>query len=207
MDALETILRPLVSVMNRQIQVSTPARELCTALDGRVFAVRVRNTALAAYFVVGPGQVSLHSHADEDPDVVICGSLLSLARLAGDDGEALFRDGSVDLNGDALLAQQFRKLLGHGRPDLEEELSSLVGDVVAHNVGNLVRGATAWGRQAKSIVAQNIGEYLQEESRAVPSRYELDTFRTDVNALRDDVARFEARLRNMESPPTSGGQA
>jgi ubiquinone biosynthesis protein UbiJ len=206
MDALETILRPLASVMNRQIQSKTPARELCTDLEGRVFAIRVRNTALAAYFVIGPTQVFLHTQIDGDPDVVICGSLLSLARLGGSDNEAPFRDGSVDLSGDALLAQQFRKLLNYGRPDLEEELSVVVGDVVAHNVGNLFRGATAWGRHATSIVAQNIGEYFQEESRSVPSRYELDSFRADVSTLRDDVARFEARLRIVEAPSAPQGE-
>ncbi|MFT5500849.1 MAG: ubiquinone biosynthesis protein UbiJ [Woeseiaceae bacterium] len=207
MDALETILRPLAGVMNRQIQMRTPARELCAELDGRVFAVRVRNTALVAYFVIRPTQVFLHTQTDGDPDVVICGSLLSLARLAGGDNEALFRDGSVDLSGDALLAQQFRKLLNYGRPDLEEELAAVVGDVVAHNVGNLVRGAAAWGRQASSTVAQNISEYFQEESRSVPSRYELDSFRAEVSVLRDDVARFEARLNNMEAPSVAQGQS
>lgn len=206
MDALETILRPLASVMNRQIQLRTPARELCAELDGRVFAIRVRNTALAAYFVIGSTKVFLHTEFDGDPDAVICGSLLSLARLAGSDNEAPFRDGSVELSGDALLAQQFHKLLGYSRPDLEEELSVMVGDVVAHNVGNVVRGAAAWGRQATSTVAQNIGEYFQEESRSVPSRYELDSFRAKVGTLRDDVARFEARLRNMEATSEPQGQ-
>lgn len=206
MDALETILRPLAGVMNRQIRMRTPARELCAELDGRVFAVRVRNTALVAYFVIGPTQVFLHTQTDGDPDVVVCGSLLSLARLAGSDNEALFRNGSVDLSGDALLAQQFRKLLNYSRPDLEEELSVVVGDVVAHNVGNLVRGATAWGRQASGTIAQNIGEYFQEESRSVPSRYEVDSFRAEVSKLRDDVARFEARLRSLEAPTAPQGQ-
>ena len=45
---------------------------------------------------------------------------------------------------------------------------------------------------------QNIGEYLQEESRTVPGRHETDTFRDQVNALRDDVARCEARRCKFE---------
>lgn len=198
MDALETFLRPLASLMNRQIQAKTPARELCIELDGRVFAVRVKDTGLAAYIVVGPDQVFLNSRIDGDPDVVICGSLLALAQLAGADGEALIRDGSVELTGDALLAQKFQKLMNYGRPDMEEELSTLIGDVAAHSVGNLVRGVEAWGREAGKTVSQNLSEYLQEESRAVPSRYELASFQKKVSTLRDDVARFEARLKNVE---------
>ena len=43
----------------------------------------------------------------------------------------------------------------------------------------------------------NVREYLQEESRDVPSRYEVERFTRDVGALRDDVDRLEARLARL----------
>jgi ubiquinone biosynthesis protein UbiJ len=46
----------------------------------------------------------------------------------------------------------------------------------------------------------NIREYLQEESRAAPSRYEVDRFTKDIGTLRDDVDRLEARLNRLVSP-------
>jgi ubiquinone biosynthesis protein UbiJ len=199
MGVLENLLQPAVALMNRQIQASTPARELCAELDGRVFAVRVRDTALVVYFVICPTRVSLHASVDGDADVIISGSLISLARLAASNDEALIRDGLVDLTGDAILALKFRKLLVFGRPDLEEELSGVVGDVVAHEAGNFLRGIGAWGRQAGDTISRNFVEYFQEESRALPSRYEADALSDQVNTLRDDVARFAARLKDIES--------
>jgi ubiquinone biosynthesis protein UbiJ len=206
MNPLESVLRPLTAMMNRQIQARSPARDLSAELDGRVFAIRVRDTALAAYVIVGKEQVALASSVDGDPDVVICGSLLALARLAGADGEALIRDGSVELSGDALLAQQFRKLMHYGRPDLEEELSHLVGDVAAHGIGNFARGLEGWARNAGKTISQDVSEYLQEERRTVPGRFEVQSFGEKVDSLRDDVARFEARLRIIEtnSAPQGG---
>jgi ubiquinone biosynthesis protein UbiJ len=44
----------------------------------------------------------------------------------------------------------------------------------------------------------NIREYLQEESRDVPSRYEVDRFAASVSKLRDDVDRLEARLKRLQ---------
>jgi ubiquinone biosynthesis protein UbiJ len=44
---------------------------------------------------------------------------------------------------------------------------------------------------------QNVSEYLQEEIRTAPSRYETDVFRKRVESLRDDVARFEVRLNHL----------
>ena len=199
MSQLETLLRPLAALLNRQIQAKTPARELCAELEDRVFAVRVTDTALAMYIIVGPGEIFLTNEYSDEPDVVISGSLLSLARLAGPDGDTAIRDGTVDLTGDAVLAQQFQDLLRYGRPDLEEELSAAVGDVVAHTIGEFARDAGRWGKAARSTLRQNVGEYLQEESRVVPSRYETDAFRKQVETLRDDVARFEARLKRLEA--------
>ena len=43
----------------------------------------------------------------------------------------------------------------------------------------------------------NIREYLQEESRELPSRYEVERFTADVNALRDDVERLAARVQRL----------
>jgi ubiquinone biosynthesis protein UbiJ len=198
MDALETLLRPVAAMINRQITARTPARKLCAELDGRVLAVRVPDTALAAYLQVTDGVVSASANYEEEPDVVVSGSVLSLARMAGPEGESLFRDGTVAINGDALVAQQFQRLLRYGRPDLEEELSTVIGDVAAHGVGEFVRGAVRWVDETRRTMGENVGEYLQEESRAVPCRHEVDAFRKDVNELRDDVARFEARLRAHE---------
>jgi len=194
MGPLEALLRPVASMINRQIGARTPARELCAELADRVMALRVENTALAMYLIVDDGQVTLSTDYCQEPDVVVSGTLLALTRLAGPAGDAVIREGDVELTGDAVLAQQFQKLLRYGRPDIEEELSGVVGDVAAHGIGKFVRGVNEWRRQAQDTMRQNIGEYLQEESRTVPTRGEVDAFRRRVDALRDDVARFEARL-------------
>ena len=198
MNALESLIRPATAMINRQIAAKTPAREICEELDGRTFALRVRDSAIAIYLSIVDGRFIPSSDYVDEPDVVATGSLVSLARLAGPAGESLIREGAVELTGDAIVASRFRKLLQYGQPDIEEELSAFVGDAAAHGIGEFVRGVASWSREAGETMQQNIGEYLQEESRAVPGRHEVDAFRDDVNALRDDVARFEAKLRKAE---------
>ncbi|MEX2126564.1 MAG: SCP2 sterol-binding domain-containing protein [Woeseia sp.] len=198
MDALERILQPLGKLANRQIRLKTPARELAAELQGSVIGVRVKNTAIAMYFRIDDGEISLSRDFDGVPDAAISGSLLTLAQLAGQSGEAAVRDGSLELTGDAELAQSFQRLLWHARPDLEEELSGVIGDVAAHELGELARSVTHWTRRAGETLRQNLSEYLQEESRSVPSRHEVDAFRGEVEGMRDDVARLEARLNRLE---------
>ncbi len=198
MDTLETLFRPLTALVNRQIKATTPARELCAELDGKVMAVRVKDTGLTMYFCACPDEIALFGDYGGEPDVAISGSILSLARLAGANGEDAIRDGSLELIGDAEIALSFQKLLGYGKPDIEEGLSAVIGDVAAHRLGEVARSIGRWGKDAGATLRQNITEYLQEERRDVPSRYEVDAFTQKVNELRDDVARVEARLNRLE---------
>lgn len=207
MDPLASLLRPLVALINRQIQATTPAREICQEISGNVVAVRVSDSSLATYFHIGDDAITMTGRYQDEPDVVITGSLLSLARLATPSATEAIRDGSVELHGDARVAQSFQQLLRYARPDIEEELSNLFGDTAAHSMGNFARQAREWGIGARDTMQQNISEYLREESRAVPGRDEVDAFRHDVETLRDDVARFEARLNKLVVSRSAAGDS
>jgi len=197
MDALETLLRPAVQVLNKNIPEVTRARELCARLSGTTIAVRVTNTALAAYFRIGEDSIELTSGSEHDPDVCIDGSLLTLARMAGTGDASAIRDGSLALTGDAETAQAFSDLLAAAKPDLEEGLSTIIGDAAAHSMGEVSRGVRQWARDAHTTMGVNIREYLQEESRDLPSRYEVERFTTELGTLRDDVDRLAARISRL----------
>ncbi len=197
MNPLEAVLRPVASVINRNIRETTPARDLCGKLDGAVVAVRVRDTALATWFLVHDDVLEITTDYDGEPDVLITGSLVTLARMSGSDGLTALRKGELEITGDAHTAERFQRLLSLAKPDLEEELSGFVGDVAAHRVGEIVRGLGRWGRDTSATMGANIREYLQEESRDAPSRYEVDRFAADVDTLRDDVARLAARIERL----------
>lgn len=200
MDPLETLLTPLTDVLNRNIGESTPARKLAQQLGGKTIAVRVRDTGLAMYFEIDDELLVLRAESDREPDVILEGSLMTLARLAAPlsgSGAGPVRSGDLAVTGDAYTAQAFQELLRFARPDIEEELSRYVGDAAAFRAGEIARGIRGWAREARATIGGNIREYLQEESRDVPSRYEVDRFAKQIDALRDDVARLEARIERL----------
>jgi ubiquinone biosynthesis protein UbiJ len=199
MDPLETLFRPVTGILNRNIAETTPARELCARLGDKSVVIRVRNTALCLCFDFDDEAVRLSGDIPEEPDVIITGSLVTLAKVARGGGDAELRDGSLDVTGSAAVADAFRALLGYAKPDVEEELSSIVGDAAAHRLGEFARGIRNWALEAQATLEANVREYLQEESRDLPSRYEVERFKRELNVLRDDVARAEARLRRLEA--------
>ena len=121
-----------------------------------------------------------------------------LLGLLGNAGAEGFRESGAELSGDAATAEAFAELLRHARPDLEEELSRMVGDIPAHQLAGVARRADAWTRQAGSALAMNTSEFLQEEARQLPPRVEVNAFGRDVERLRDDVERAAQRLARLE---------
>jgi len=192
-------LTPLESLLNRNIAASSSARSLCKRLDAKVLALHMEGLPFSIYFRALGERMVLETTSEAAADATLSGTPLALARLAGPMPETALRTGAVRIEGDAEVAQTFSELLKHARPDLEEELSRVVGDVAAHQIGNVARSALGAARRVSDTFLQNVSEYLQEEGRDVPSRTEADEFLRGVDRLRDDVDRLEARLGLLES--------
>jgi ubiquinone biosynthesis protein UbiJ len=190
------LLSTLEANLNRNIAASSAARALCARLNGK--SLRLQLTGLPMEFVMrseGEG-VRVTSSSTDVADATLSGSPLGLLSLARQQAKST-SGSSVRIEGDAEVAQNFSELLKQAKPDIEEELSRIVGDVAAHQIGNTVRSLLGFGKRVGDTLLQNVGEYLSEESRDVPSKTEAEEFNHDVDVLRDDVARFEARLNSL----------
>ena len=203
----DVLLKPLQDMISRNIIDSTPARELLPGLADRVLGVYLKDTPLALHMQFTDRGVTLSFAPPADPDVILTGGLLGLARLTGEDASEAFRSGAVELIGEAEMAHTIQELLQHAHPDWEEELSRLVGDVAAHQVGNFARSIFGWGRQAGESVTRNATEYLQEESRDLVAPAEARDFCNNVDTVRDDVERAAARLDRLEKQLKQAGES
>jgi ubiquinone biosynthesis protein UbiJ len=197
-------LTPLESLLNRNIASSSAARALCRRLENKVMALHVEGVPLNLYFISHGDVMELATTHEGAANATLSATPLSFLRLAGPKPESAIRAGAVHIEGDAEVAQAFSELLSHARPDFEEELSRVIGDVAAHQVGNLARSALGFAKRATDTFAQNVAEFLQEEGRDVPSRTEAEEFVAGVDALRDSVDRLEARLALLERARKAG---
>ncbi|MEO0574652.1 MAG: SCP2 sterol-binding domain-containing protein [Pseudomonadota bacterium] len=196
---LGIMFKPLTLLINKRIAEQTPARDIAESLEGETMAVRVRDTGLAIYMTMINGKLKLSTRYDDEPSVVLSGSPISLAGLAGSDPLQLVRDGHIQLSGDAMIGARFQGLLRYAQPDLEDELSNVVGDTAAHTAGNVARGLKSVAGAISSKLHSNMGEYLTEGRETLPSRELFDHFRDEVEVLRDDVARATARVQAINA--------
>lgn len=186
----------LEQLLNRGLPRSIRARTLCAGLAGRSFALEA--TDIARLRIESRG-ARLALFTDQAPADATCrGGPLSLLALLGPQRAATLRSGAVTVSGDAALAEQFAELLTLLRPDPEEELALLSGDVTAHQLGRAARGGLEFARRAAATALRNIAEYLAHERGDLVPRTEGESFLRGVDALREDLDRLQVRLELLE---------
>jgi ubiquinone biosynthesis protein UbiJ len=194
------LTQSIENLLNRNLPRSPRARELATALVGK--RVRVEARGLGWVIIAESLNTSIRltreSADGQPPDADISGSLLNLAALAGAHPEEVIQRGDVTIRGDAEVAQKFRELAMLLKPDVEEELSRLIGDSPAHQALRLVRLATGFGRRAAQTGVRNVAEYLAHERGDLVPRAEAEDFYRGVERLREDLDRVEARVHLIE---------
>jgi ubiquinone biosynthesis protein UbiJ len=149
------------------------------------------------YLLPGPSGIRVLDSHTGVPDVLIRGTPLALARQALNGGRTATNSG-VEVQGDVQLGKSVQRLLAAADIDWEEQFSLLVGDVAAHQIGNVVREIRAWGREALDRVLKNTAEYLQEEVRDLPPSGAVGDFLNAVDTLRSDTDRLEARINRLQ---------
>ncbi|MEN8174488.1 MAG: SCP2 sterol-binding domain-containing protein [Pseudomonadota bacterium] len=190
----------LQETINRVLALDEESRARFAALHGRVIGVEVLGVGLVLYFVADQtGRLQVLSSVEGEPDCLIRGAPLDLARsaLSSRPEDQLFR-GRVELRGETDLAQAFTDILASLDLDWEELLARLVGDIPAHEVGEAARFTGRWAERTGRILEQDLSEYLQEERRLLPTRYEVEEWQDAVDVIRDDVDRLEARLKRLD---------
>ena len=182
----------LENLLNRGLPRSPRARQLCVALGGRSVAIVVPD--IVRLRLTSNGQTLTVTHDHAPADATLTGGVLSLLALMGEAAQAVVQRGDVTISGDSEVAQGFRELAQLLRPDPEEELSLLIGDVPAHQLGRLARLGAAFGVRAADTTLRNLAEYFGHERGDLVSRNEGEQFLRGVDALREGVDRLQARL-------------
>ena len=198
----------LEAALNRYLGLDPVTRERLAALHGRTVGVEVLGLGLTLLFTPDEtGELQVYGRHEGEPDCWLRGTPFDLLR-AGDrarGADQLFSQ-RVRIEGDSGLAQRFGAILGEIDIDWEEHLSRIVGDVVAHEVGSTARVAQDFGQRTGRTAEQNLREYLQEEARLLPTRYEAKEFLDAVDALRDDVERLAARVARLVDRECGAGE-
>lgn len=183
----------LAAAVNHALEQSGWARDRLRPHAGKT--VRFVVVPFDVALTVDEGGYVRPPGAGAEPALIVRLSPWLLPRLLLEK-EAAYRE--VQTEGDAELAADVAHLFRHLRWDLEEDLSRVFGDVLAHRLAQGGAALARWPVQAASGIAQMWVEYAREEEPLFPKREEVARFLADVDTLRDDVERLEKRIARLE---------
>jgi ubiquinone biosynthesis protein UbiJ len=178
-------------VLNRLLDGEPWARQRLAPFAGQTVELRAPPLPALRLAVLEGGSVQA---GDAEPGLTMTLKPELLAALARGEEHALR---SVDVQGNARLATEVLVLARHLRWDLEEDLSRLFGDVVAHRLADAARAFAAWHLDAAQRIGGALVDYATDEKPLLVRRAQLQALAEPIAELRDGIARLEKRLEHL----------
>lgn len=198
-------LSGLEALINRYLRLDPDIGPRLAALSGSCIGIELRGLDMTLFIFPDEHGIQLKDKIEGEADTVLRGTPLGMLRLGlGGNTEKTLFSGDVVIEGDVETGQAFKAILDGLDIDWEEQLSGLTGDVIAHQLGNSARRGRQAFRHGLASLEKNIGEYLQEELRVLPTRIETENFCADVTRISMDVERISARLKRLHAPSDQG---
>ena len=196
------ITAALETTINAYLKLDPETLQQFARLKDKVIAIELEGMpdfTIKLYCLPSTQGISIMSQYQGKADTLISGRPLSLAKLTLFKDTRVMFDGEVKITGDVELGQKFKKILEGIDIDWEEHLSSVTGDVIAHKAGHAIQEISSWWRNNKARAETNGRDYLQQEVEVLPMSNEAEIFYNDIETLRDDTARIEARIKQLAS--------
>lgn len=200
MSLIAPFLKPLQIAINRFLAMDPESDRQLARFENKVIEIQLQPPGISVYMILGAGGLDLLDELDGEPDTRMIGSPLQLGLMGlRDTGTRALFSGDVTIEGDIQLGQEFQRFLKQIDVDLEEPVAQVFGDVIAHQLGETTRNLAAWSRESLASFEANLSEYLREETHTLPGSFEVDHFNRDVDTLRLDTDRLEARVKRLQS--------
>jgi ubiquinone biosynthesis accessory factor UbiJ len=173
--------------------------------EGRHARFLLVSPSITVNAFVRDGAIALQlaqASALNEPDLQIKTDLahvmqLGLAKLSG--STPSLGVGKIHISGDAELARQLQQIVDQFDPDWDAPFAAVFGDVLGFQLARGARNAAAYAKRLSASFFGSASEYLQEESKDVIARAELEQFYDDVDTLRDRTARLEAKIKLLKT--------
>ena len=193
----QLIALTLETLLNQALRWEASSLEALNKLSGKIISIEIKNIGLnLSLFPDNQGFIVLSDYEGE-ADVRISATIFSLLPLLLQREASLSNNPDVTITGKISIVQDLFQFLKALDIDWEEQAARYLGDAPAHKLGNVFRQCETYSSERLNNLQLNISEYLQEESRQLPTRIEMEDFLNGVDTLRNDLERLEQRVQRL----------
>ena len=205
---LSGLLASVESGVNRVLRLDSTALARMRPLTGKVIAVECASPALHLFILPSDEGLLLAAQWAADADCTLRAPASSLLHLAlSKDKTAVLHGPQVDLEGDSHVLMELAAILQDLKLDWEFELSRWIGPVATALIAGHVRSRANWYQHGFVSLNQNLAEYLSEEARTLVGEREAQARFDELDQLKLDLDRLEARVERLSRSLNSSDPA
>lgn len=191
-------LAALELMVNQTLSLDPATRRRLAKLADHVFLFHCTQPAIGIYVIPGEQEVRLCGTFDGEVHTTLRGKAGDFGRLAtAADPANVLINSDLELVGNSQALMDLQAILRDLDIDWEAPLANLFGDVIGHQLGNVMRQGFRFGLQAMQGFKRQFGEYWIEESELVAPSWQLRQFFDDVDQLAMRTERLQARLDKL----------
>ena len=195
---LRGLLASVENGVNRILRLDSTAMARLQPLTGKVIAVECAAPPLQLFILPSDEGLLLATQWAADADCTLRAPASSLLRLVlSKDKTAVLHSPEVDLEGDSHALMSLAQVLQDLELDWEYELSRWLGPVATALIGGHLRSRANWYQQGFASLNQNLAEYLSEEARTLVGQREAQARFDELDQLKLDLDRLEARFERL----------
>jgi len=193
------LIATLETALNRYLALDINKEDLLIPLKGKIIALIVQPFNETLYLCPTGDSIQIIDQTVTPPDTTISGSVwaLGLMGISAKPMRSVF-SGEIKIEGDIHTGKLFQALFKKLDIDLEGLLAQYTGEDLANRISQFFRSGQEWGKETIETFKLNTTEFLQEETRELPAKPEIDIFFQEVDGLRTAQDRLESRIERLE---------
>lgn len=192
------LLNLIELAINRALEFDPRAQGDLAKLHGKTMTLEIK--PLPQKISISPMPYGLEfSNESGTTDVTLSATIGALVKI-GRDGldDAELESGELEINGDPIVGQRFARILSQLDIDWEGLLAQHIGETPAVLIsGGLVK-AKEIAQESKSVFSKHISNLLTNEMGVVAAKSDIEPFLDDVDTLRADADRLNARIQRIQ---------
>ena len=192
---MSLLLKPLAFALNTALAQDPETQVKLAQFEQRCIAIDIVDFKQTINIFIDGQKIQLNINNEHIADLTISGKAIALAKL-GQHPDNLF-SADIDIHGNVQFAKQLQDLLEGFDFDWEAQLAKVTGDTLAYPLAQGLRHTASWLKNTHQSMQENIAEYLREESRILPDKSEINDYLNNIDTLRADLDRLEARINKV----------
>jgi ubiquinone biosynthesis protein UbiJ len=196
---------PWEAAVNHALTYDPATLQQLSRYNGRLVHIHLVATGTLSLRLLDTGiELGMTNHAPDDDlsgaDVIISGTLPDFIRLARASNKAsALMSGAVAIEGDTELATALSRLVDQLDIDWEAMISPATGGLIAHQIGEGLRGLMSWGQTTAKTMSTAARDYVVEEAGLLVSQTEMDHVADQIDQLKLATDRLAARIQLLEA--------